>query len=75
MATSVASTETGRFNILRLRYRAHWDAYQRISTANAALLQAGKQPSADELKAEQEAGEALAKARNELLAAIPRLGH
>ena len=75
MAAPVVMGETGRFNILRLRYRARWDAYQRISRANAALRQTGQQPSAEELAAEQEAEEALAKARDDLLAAIRRLGH
>ncbi len=65
--------ETGRFSILRLRYRTHRDAYRKIAQANAALRQAGQQPSAEELAAEQEAANALAKAKNDLLAAISRV--
>ena len=74
MASSVAMGETGRFNMLRLRYRAHLDAYRAVAQANAALLRNGIQPSAEQLAAEQDAADAVKQAKNELLKAISRLG-
>jgi hypothetical protein len=74
MAACVAMGETGRFNLLRLRYRAHWDAHRAIAQANATLLFEGKQPSDEQLAAEREAAEALKQANDELLAAISCLG-
>jgi hypothetical protein len=62
--------ETGRFNTLRAKYRALWDAHQLIADQNARLVRAGKQPSNEQLIQEQQAIEAVQLARDELLAAI-----
>jgi hypothetical protein len=59
-----------RFATLRARYRSSWDAHQVIADNNARLIQAGQQPSIDQLRNEQRAAEAVARAREDLLAAI-----
>ncbi len=73
MPPPVRMSETGRFNVLRLRYRAHWDAYQAISQANAALALEGKRPPKEQVAAEQKASAELERAKDALLAAISRL--
>jgi hypothetical protein len=64
-----------RFNELRARYRSLWDAHQIIADANVRLLLAGTRPSAEQVASEKHAAEAVLLARDELLAAIARLGH
>jgi hypothetical protein len=64
--------DTSRFDMLRAKYRSLWDAHQVIADHNARLLQAGKQPSDEQLANEQRAAEAVVLARDELLAAIAR---
>jgi hypothetical protein len=59
---------------LRGKYRSLWDAYQVIAHRNAELLRTERQPSNEQLIAEQRAAEAVALARDEVLAAISRLG-
>jgi hypothetical protein len=59
---------------LRVKYRSLWDAYQVIAHRNAELLRTERQPSNEQLIAEQRAAEAVALARDEVLAAISRLG-
>jgi hypothetical protein len=67
--------DTRRFNDLRAHYRAQWDAYQVIAQRNLEIVNAGNLPSTDQLKAEQSAAAAVGLARDQLLAAISRLGH
>jgi hypothetical protein len=55
---------------LRAKYRSLWDAYQIIADNNARLLQAGKQPSNEQLMNEQRAAEAVQLARKDVLAAM-----
>jgi hypothetical protein len=57
---------------LRARYRSLWDAYQVIADYNVRLVQSGQRPSNEQLINEQQAAEAVALARNELLAAMAR---
>lgn len=58
---------------LRAKYRRLWDVHQVIADQNARLEQAGKQPSDEQLINEQRSAEAVRLARDELLAAAPRL--
>jgi hypothetical protein len=58
------------FAALRARYRSHWDAHQVIADQNARLVSAGLQPSAEQLRNQKKAADALAVVRGELLAAI-----
>lgn len=58
---------------LRSKYRSLWDAYQVIAHRNAELLRTERQPSNEQLIAEQRAAESVALARDEVLAAIARL--
>jgi hypothetical protein len=64
--------DTRRFNVLRAKYRSVWDAHQVIADNNARMLQAGNQPSNEQLINEQRAAEAVVFARDELLAAIEK---
>jgi hypothetical protein len=59
-----------RLQKLRAKYRTVWDAHQIIADQNARLTQAGQQPSNERLIDEQRAAEAVALARDELLAAM-----
>jgi hypothetical protein len=58
--------------MLRAKYRSLWDTHQVIADHNARLAKSGKQPSNEQLINEQRAAEAVAFARDELLAATPR---
>ena len=58
--------------MLRATYRSRWDAYQIIADHNARLVKSGKHPSNEQLINEQRASEAVALARNDVLAAIAR---
>ena len=69
-AVAAQVEETKSYETLRARYRNRWDAHQVIADHNARLLKAGGQPSNEQLINEQQAAEAVALARNELLAAI-----
>jgi hypothetical protein len=62
--------DSRRLGKLRAAYRAQWDAHQIIADHNARLVQAGKQPTNEQLINEQKAAEAVALARNELAAAV-----
>ena len=66
-------TSSRRFDELQQRYRAAWDAHQVIADFNAQLLQAGKQPSNEQLIIEERTAEAVLIARDELLAALTDL--
>jgi hypothetical protein len=55
---------------LRREYRIRWDAHQIIADNNARLVQAGTQPSDEQLINEQRAAEAVQLARAEVLAAM-----
>ena len=59
-----------RVEMLRAKYRSEWDAHQIIADHNARLVQAGKQPSNEQLINEQRAAEAVQLARNELMATL-----
>ena len=65
-----AMNDSRRFDALRAKYRSQWDAHQIIADHNARLVQAGKQPSNEQLINEQRAAEAVRLARDDLLAAI-----
>jgi hypothetical protein len=69
MAANLTS-ETGLHRVLRLRYRACWDAYQRLAYQNAELFSSGHKPSEDQLLEEKEAAAAVQKAREDLLAVL-----
>ena len=62
--------DTPRLEMLRAQYRSQWDAHQVIADHNARLVQAGKQPSNEQLMNEQRAAEAVGLARDMLLAAM-----
>lgn len=62
--------DSRRVEMLRAKYRSEWDAHQIIADHNARLVQAGKQPSNEQLINEQRAAEAVQLARNELLATL-----
>lgn len=64
------TTDTGIHRVLRLRYRACWDAYQALAYENAELFSSGRKPSDEQLLAEKEAAAAVQKAREDLLAAL-----
>jgi hypothetical protein len=66
--------ETKRVNVLRLRYKAAFDAYWAIAKRNAQLLKLGRQPSAEEVADEDRAAADLRAARNELIVSPERLG-
>ena len=59
-------------NALRAKYRSLWDAHQVIASKNARLTQAGKQPSNEQLIAEQRAADDLQLARTVLLAQMAK---
>jgi hypothetical protein len=61
-----------RLEMLRAKYRSLWDTHQVIADHNARLAKSGKQPSNEQLINEQRAAEAVAFARDELLAATAR---
>ncbi len=71
MATPIV-TETGVYRVLRLRYRACWDAYQAIAFDNAELLKKGAKLSDEQLFTERAAAAAVQKARDDLMAAVSR---
>ena len=61
-----------RLEMLRAKYRSLWDSHQVIADHNARLAKSGNQPSNEQLINEQRAAEAVAFARDELLAAMSR---
>jgi hypothetical protein len=67
-------SESRPLDTLRAKYRSLWDAHQIIADQNSRLEQAGKQPTNEQLINEQRSAEAVRLARDELLAAIARLG-
>ena len=66
-------SDTRRIDKLRATYRQRWDSHQLIADHNARLEQVGKQPTNEQLINEQTAAEALALARDELVAAMGQL--
>ena len=68
-------SDTSRFNILRLRYKAAFDAYQTIATRNAAVLNNGGNLSERDRADEERATCDLETARDELMASTARLGN
>ena len=62
-------SETNRFNELRLRYKAPFDAFRSIATRNGERANSGTEPSEQDLAAEERAAAALKKARDDLMAA------
>jgi len=66
--------DTQHFELLRSEYRQRWDAYQVLAYRNAELAHAGQPPSPVERADEQRAAAAVERARDELLAAVSRLG-
>ena len=62
--------DTSRITALRAKYRSLWDAHQILADQNARLVQAGLQPTNEQLINEQRAAEAVGLARQDLLAAI-----
>jgi hypothetical protein len=67
--------DTSRFNILRLRYKAAFDAYQTIAARNAAVLNNGGKLSVQDRTDEERATCDLETARDELMASTARLGN
>lgn len=61
-----------RLEMLRAKYRSLWDTHQVIADHNARLAKSGSHPSNEQLINEQRAAEAVALARDELLAAMAR---
>jgi hypothetical protein len=57
---------------LRRKYRSKWDAHQLIAYRNAHLVRAGRQPTNEQLLDEQQAADAMALVRGELLLAMSR---
>lgn len=68
-------SNTQHFEWLRSEYRQRWDAHQVLAYRNAELAHAGQPPSAVELADERRAAAAVERARDELLAAVSRLGY
>ena len=66
---------TGRFNTLRLRYKAVFDAAETIAKKNAELLKNGGQLTEEQRWEELRAIENLEAARQALLEATSRLDH
>jgi len=62
-------SETNRFNVLRLRYKAAFDAFRSIATRNGQRANSGAEPSEQDRAAEERAAAALKKARDDLIAA------
>ncbi|HEY3517195.1 MAG TPA: hypothetical protein VGL98_09140 [Gammaproteobacteria bacterium] len=62
-------SETNRFNVLRLRYKAAFDAFRSIATRNGEQATSGIEPSEEDLAAEQRAAAELKRARDDLMAA------
>ena len=67
--------DTQHFEWLRSAYRQRWDAYQVLAYRNAELAHAGRPPSPVQLAEEKRAAAAVERARDDLLAAVSRLGH
>jgi len=66
--------DTRRFSDLRAQYRSEWDAYQIIAHRNVMIRDRGGQPTDQQLADQRTAAKAVQAARDQLLAAIPRLG-
>jgi hypothetical protein len=67
--TTTVVNETNRFNVLRLRYKAAFDAFRSIATRNGESATSGVEPSEQDLATEQRAAAELKKARANLVAA------
>ena len=66
--------DTQQFEWLRSEYRQRWDAYQVLAYRNAELAHAGQPPSPLQRADEARAAAAVEHARDNLLAAVSRLG-
>jgi hypothetical protein len=66
--------ETNRFNVLRLRYKAAFDACKAIAIRNTKVLRSGGTISDQEHAEEIRAAEELQRASDELMASTSRLG-
>jgi hypothetical protein len=67
-------SQTNRFNVLSLRYKAAFDACKAIAIRNAKVLSAGGTISDEERAEELRAAEELQQASDELRGATARLG-
>jgi hypothetical protein len=68
-------TETSRFNVLRLRYKAAFDACRAIANRNAQVLIDGGVLSEEQIAEEDRATAELEKVRAQLMASTARLGN
>jgi hypothetical protein len=77
MVTVSSSTvsQTNRFNVLRLRYKAAFDACKAIAIRNAETLSSGGTISEHERAEEIRAAEELEESSDELMASTARLGN
>lgn len=75
MAQYSLVSETNRFNILRLRYKAAFDAYRAIANRNSERLNNGGKLSEQERAEEERAAAELQTARDRLMASTSRLGN
>ena len=66
---------TGRFNTLRLRYKAIFDAAAAVARRNSGVLKNGGQLTEEQRSDEERAIENLEAARQALLEATSRLDH
>jgi len=66
--------DTSRFNILRLRYKAAFDAYQALANRNAQLLINGRTLSEQQRVEEERAAADLQSIRDQLMASTSRFG-
>jgi hypothetical protein len=73
-ASSSAAGQTNRFNVLRLRYKAAFDACKVIAIRNAKVLSNGGAISEQEHANEIRAAEELQHASDQLMASTSRLG-
>ena len=62
--------DTSQLDQLRATYRSLWDAHQIIADQNVRQAHAGKLLTIAQLKNEQQAAEAVLRARDEVLAAM-----
>jgi hypothetical protein len=66
--------DTSRFNVLRLRYKAAFDACRAIANRNAQVLTDGGVLSEQQIAEEDRAAAELEKVRGQLMASTARLG-
>jgi hypothetical protein len=71
---STVVSETSRFNVLRLRYKAAFDACKAIAIRNTEALSNGGTISDDERAEELRAAEELQRASDAIMTSTARLG-